>query len=96
MTAAAEEAGVVELEELVSVEGHDREPVAAAHAQLAADAAGQPAHPVQVLREGGGGVAVEHRRLAAQPGHGGQQIAVVDAVPSRAGSLCARAIGGAY
>ena len=59
--AAAEEAGVVELEELVSVEGHDREAVAPAHAELAGHAVDQPTDPVPVLGEGGGEVAVEDR-----------------------------------
>ena len=75
---AAQEAGVEELEELVSVEGHDREPVAGPDAQLAAEPAGEAAHPLQVLPEREAGVAIQHCRLAAQPGHGGQQMAVVD------------------
>ncbi len=75
--AAAKEAGVVELQELVPVERHDREAVAPAHTELAGHAVDQPTDPVPMLGEGGGEIAVEDRSLGRQAVGRGQQVAVV-------------------
>ena len=56
--AGAEEAGVVQLEVLVAVGGHDREPVAGRQAEVAAHPVGEPQHAVAVLLERGVIVAV--------------------------------------
>src|SRR5581483_11312036 len=48
-----QEGGVVQLEELVPVEGHDREPVGSTDPQLRAQAAGQTQHPLHVFAVGG-------------------------------------------
>ncbi len=75
--APAQEAGVVELQKLVAVEGHDREAVTPAQAELTGHAIDQPADPVPVLGEGGAEPAVHHRGLRGQPLDRREQQAVV-------------------
>ena len=69
---------MVELEVLVSVESHDRETVAATHAELAGQAIDQTARPVPVLAEGGRELPIDNRGRVAQPLDGREQKAVVD------------------
>ena len=75
---AAEEAGVVELEKLVSIESHDREAVVGVDAELGPQAVRQPAGPVQMVGIARGEGSVEHGGLVRSPAHGGKEIAVVD------------------
>ena len=76
--ARAEEAGVVQLEVLVAVEGHHREPVVALDAELAPQAVGQPQHPVDVLAVRGDVGPVEDGLLRGEPLRHRQQVPVVD------------------
>ena len=74
----AEERGVVQLQELVAVEGHDREAVVAADAELAAQPVREPQHPIDVLAVGRLVRPVEERQLVGQTVGGRQQLPVVD------------------
>ena len=69
---------MVGLEELVAVEGHDREPVTPPDAESVAEAMGQPCHPVDVLREGRAVLAVDERHAFGEALRGRQEQAVVD------------------
>ena len=90
----AEERGVVQLQELVAVEGHHREAIVTADAELAAEPVREPQHPIDVLAIGRLVRPVEKRRLVGQPVGGRQQLPVVDqllhAVPLLATPILAR------
>ena len=73
-----EEAGVIQLQVAVAVDGQHRETVAPAHSQLVLHGVGEAQDPVAVRRPGGVVVLVVEADPVGVTAHGGQQLAVVD------------------